>query len=68
MSRRKYEWYGAIISIIRRHGGLATHTNFYSELPTIFKLTEQKLSESTEGANRELRWRGTLVDQRVPDE
>lgn len=60
MSRSRYEWYNAIMDIIRAHGGCAEHINFYSEIPKILTLTERELSESTVGANKELRWRGTL--------
>lgn len=54
------EWHNAIISIIRKHGGLANYGNFYSEIPKILPLTDRELRPSTEGANYESVWRGTL--------
>ncbi len=58
--RTAEEWHNTIISIIKSHGGHANYSNFYSEIPKILQLTERELRPSTDGANYEPVWRGTL--------
>ncbi len=58
--RVRHDWYDAIFNIIKAHGGYASYNEMYSDIPELLSLTERDLSDSTEGANREVRWRGTL--------
>ena len=58
--RDRHDWRDAIFNIIEAHRGYASYNELYSDIPQLLSLTEHELSESTDGANREVRWRGTL--------